>query len=195
MSGDDTGSTGEKTFTQAELNAIVRDRLARESAKYADYDELKAKATEADKNKSQIDKMADQLSKLEQRAEQAEATNIRREVADELGLKPGELKRLTGKTREELLADGRELLSDLGTSAEERKKQRTDSASGSSSTSDNGGTDDNGSQDETDDSSTTSTAPKPRRTQETLRSGAPMSPGKPEETDPAKLAALIPRRG
>ena len=38
----------ERTFTQAELNAIVADRLARERAKYADYDKLKDKAGKAD---------------------------------------------------------------------------------------------------------------------------------------------------
>ena len=31
----------EKTFTQAELDAIVGDRLKRERAKYADYSDLK----------------------------------------------------------------------------------------------------------------------------------------------------------
>ena len=33
-----------KTFTQAELESIVADRLARERAKYPDYEDLKAKA-------------------------------------------------------------------------------------------------------------------------------------------------------
>ena len=34
----------ERTFTQAEMNAIIADRLNRERTKYADYDALKAKA-------------------------------------------------------------------------------------------------------------------------------------------------------
>lgn len=45
----DTGAeTTGKTFTQEEVNAIVADRLTRERSKYADYDELKAKAGKFD---------------------------------------------------------------------------------------------------------------------------------------------------
>lgn len=33
-----------RTFTQDEVNSIIADRLTRERAKYADYDDLKAKA-------------------------------------------------------------------------------------------------------------------------------------------------------
>ena len=33
----------ERTFTQAEMNAIISDRLTRERSKYADYDDLKAR--------------------------------------------------------------------------------------------------------------------------------------------------------
>lgn len=40
---------GQRTFTQAELEAIIGDRLARERAKYGDYDDLKSKASELDK--------------------------------------------------------------------------------------------------------------------------------------------------
>ena len=32
----------ERTFTQSEMDAIIRDRLARERGKYADYDAVKA---------------------------------------------------------------------------------------------------------------------------------------------------------
>ena len=37
-----------RTFTQDEVNTIIADRLNRERAKYADYDDLKAKASQAD---------------------------------------------------------------------------------------------------------------------------------------------------
>lgn len=47
-----------RTFTQAEVNAIVADRLARERAKYADYDDLKSKAAKADALQQQMDAMA-----------------------------------------------------------------------------------------------------------------------------------------
>ena len=39
----------EKTFTQAELDKIVSERLTRDRAKYADYEELKVKAEKFDK--------------------------------------------------------------------------------------------------------------------------------------------------
>lgn len=40
----DEPPAGEKTFSQSDVNRIVEDRLRREQAKYADYDDLKAKA-------------------------------------------------------------------------------------------------------------------------------------------------------
>lgn len=39
-----TGNSGTKTLTQAEVDAIVRDRVARERQKYSNYDELRQKA-------------------------------------------------------------------------------------------------------------------------------------------------------
>ncbi|UTR05151.1 DUF4355 domain-containing protein [Alkalihalobacillus sp. LMS6] len=38
-----------KTFTQEEVNAMIADRLGREKKKYADYDDVKAKASEFEK--------------------------------------------------------------------------------------------------------------------------------------------------
>jgi len=38
----------ERTFTQAEMDAIIGDRLKRERAKYADYEDVKAKAQQFD---------------------------------------------------------------------------------------------------------------------------------------------------
>lgn len=43
-----TADKPERTFTQSELDAILKDRLDRESKKYADYEELKTKATAYD---------------------------------------------------------------------------------------------------------------------------------------------------
>ena len=41
-------AASERTFTQAEMDAIISDRLKRERAKYADYNELQAKAAKFD---------------------------------------------------------------------------------------------------------------------------------------------------
>lgn len=111
--GDDTGAAGSTTttFTQAQVDAIVRDRLKRERDKFADYDDLKNKADEADKNKSALDKLLEKVSGLEERATKAERAALRADVAQAKGLTPGQAKRLQGATREELEADADELLS------------------------------------------------------------------------------------
>lgn len=53
-------ATEERTFTQSELDAIVADRLKRDRAKYADYEQLKDKAAEYDRlseaSKSELQK-------------------------------------------------------------------------------------------------------------------------------------------
>lgn len=53
----------EKTFTQAELEKIVGERLARERSKYGDYDTLKAKASKFDEveqaNKTELEQARD----------------------------------------------------------------------------------------------------------------------------------------
>ena len=46
LENDRNGTAGagtEKTFTQAEMDAIIEGRLAREKQKYADYEDLKEK--------------------------------------------------------------------------------------------------------------------------------------------------------
>lgn len=62
-------SDGEKTFSQSDVNRIVEDRLRREQAKYADYDDLKAKAAKFDEqeeaNKSELQKATEANRKLE----------------------------------------------------------------------------------------------------------------------------------
>lgn len=75
--GEDEGGEGgggsTSTFTQADLDRIVQERLARERQKYADYDELKTKAQKFE----QIE--AEQQSDLEKA--QAEADRLKQENA------------------------------------------------------------------------------------------------------------------
>ena len=58
-----------KTLTQAEVDAIVKDRLTRERQKYADYEQLKAAATKLsqieESQKTEEQKLKDALAKLE----------------------------------------------------------------------------------------------------------------------------------
>jgi len=185
MSGDDgTGSTGGKTFTQAEVDAIVRDRLKRErettAAKYADYDDLRAKAADADKNKTQLDQVLDKLTKAEERTAKLEAAQTRAGVIAAKKLPASLAKWLpSGGTEEELTSKADELLADW-------------KAAGGKVDGDEGG---NAEQEGSEGRTAPAARPAARsgRPTEDLRSGAPTTAREPEETNPLKLAALIPR--
>jgi len=103
--------------TQDELNHIIEGRLARERAKFADYDAVVAKAAEFDKaqeaNKTEVQKAADRAEKAEQELATVRSEANRNAVALVKGLTPTQAKRLVGSTREELEADADELLKDL----------------------------------------------------------------------------------
>ena len=64
------GQQAERTFTQAEMNAIISDRLSRERSKYADYDDLKAKAAQFDAaqeaGKTELQKANEKAAKLQE---------------------------------------------------------------------------------------------------------------------------------
>lgn len=183
---DDDAKTSEKTFTRSEVRAMIAAEMRKVQEKYADYDELKAAAATADKSKSQLDKIQEQLTAMQSRAERAEAATLRRDVADELGLTARQAGRLKGSTREELLADGREYMEDNGIKP---KGEREAPPAGDGAAQDGK---------EVESGTNGSDADLPRRgsgrPRETLHSGAPMSAGAPTETDPMKLAALVPRR-
>lgn len=96
----------EKTFTQAELDAVVGDRLKRERAKYADYEDLKAKAAQYDAvqeaGKSELQKAQEQAAgykaELDALKKDIEARNARDKVAAETGV-PASL--LTAETEDD----------------------------------------------------------------------------------------------
>lgn len=110
-----TPATEEKTFTQAELNAIVSDRLAREREKYVGFDEFKAKAEKfdaaEDAAKTDLQKATEQAEKYKAELDamkQAETVRSAREkVATEKGV-PTNL--LTGNTEEECAAQADAIL-------------------------------------------------------------------------------------
>lgn len=91
------GQQTERTFTQAEVNAIVTDRLNRERAKYADYDDLKAKAAQLDTTRAQLDELNAAAAQRDMRARVAAATGV-----------PAEL--LTGDTEEACTAQAQAAL-------------------------------------------------------------------------------------
>lgn len=206
---DDDDTTTEKTFTQAqfakELNKQVRAKVTSALAEYGDLDELKSKAAKADSQQTKLDKMAEQLESLTKRAETAEIDSARGRVAEKLGLTSKEARRLTGKTYDELLADGEELVEDLGIDTAARKRGET-SRKPKGRTDDAGSDDGDDESDELDDDGDADTEereqetqreerrPAPRRRPRELRSGARMTGGSSrEETDPLKLIEGVPR--
>ena len=85
-------TAGEATFTQADLDAKIKERLARESRKldklkaetaekYGDYDDLKAAAEKLaaieDANKTETEKQLERMAKLDARAKELESQNAR----------------------------------------------------------------------------------------------------------------------
>lgn len=95
------------TFTQADVDRIVRERVKREREKFADYDDLKTKAEGAKT-------LEDRVAEIERQAKESETRALRAEVANTKGLTPTQAKRLVGATRDELEADADELLKDIG---------------------------------------------------------------------------------
>lgn len=102
-------ATDTKTFTQAELDAVVKDRLKREREKYSDYEDLKAKAAKFDEaeeaNKTELQKVTERAKALEDELnglkEAEKLRTMRAEVAKETGI-PANL--LTGSTEDECKA-------------------------------------------------------------------------------------------
>jgi hypothetical protein len=105
----------EKTFTQSELNAIISDRLKRESEKYANYETLKEKASRFDEieeaSKTELQKANERAAKLETELSQLrkneEIRTIREKVATEHGI-PASL--LSGDSEETCTEQAKALL-------------------------------------------------------------------------------------
>ena len=111
----ETKQTEERTFTQAELNAIVQKRLGEQAAKYENYEELKEKALKFDEieeqNKSELQKANERAQALEAELNGMKKANtvreIREEVAAELGVP---VRLLNGSTNEECEVQAKEIL-------------------------------------------------------------------------------------
>lgn len=89
--GEGKGGEGFKPITsQEDFDARLKDRLARERSKFADYDDLKAKAAKLDEieeaNKSEIEKANDRATKAEKAAAEAAAEALRLRVATKHGI-------------------------------------------------------------------------------------------------------------
>lgn len=95
-----------RTFTQAEVDSIIKDRLKREQSKYADYEALKEKAGRLDAieeaNKTELQKATEKVTALQTELaglkKANELSEMRERVASETGV-PVTL--LTAETEEE----------------------------------------------------------------------------------------------
>lgn len=95
----EAGDKPDQTFTQADVDRIVAERLKREreatKAKYGDYDDLKARAGEATT-------LEERVAAMEERAQRAEVSALRAKYAADV---PERLRPLlTGTTDDELKA-------------------------------------------------------------------------------------------
>lgn len=88
-----TAEQPERTFTQAEMDAIIGDRLKRERAKYSDYDDLKAKATAYDAaeeaNKSDLQKANEKAESLQAQLDALTKANRERELRERISSETG----------------------------------------------------------------------------------------------------------
>jgi len=107
----------------------------------------------SESQKSEQERLNERVAAAERAAAEAETKALRYEVAAERGLTAAQAKRLTGATREEMLADADDLLESFGGAGKRPPSQKPT---------------------------------------ENLRGGGDPD-DEPEETDPAKLAALHPR--
>lgn len=110
-----TTDSTEKTFTQAELDAIVSDRLKRDRAKYADYEALKEKAAKLDEieeqNKTDLQKAVERGDTLQAELDKLKTENtvrdLRMSVSEETGV-PYSL--LTATTEEDIKEQAQAIL-------------------------------------------------------------------------------------
>lgn len=105
---DVTTTPSEKTFTQADVDRIVANRLSR----YSDYEELKAKAGKYDEaeeaNKSELQKALDRANELQAKVDGFEKAETVRKIRDEVSQSTGvPASLLTGGTKEECEAQAK----------------------------------------------------------------------------------------
>lgn len=113
---DATVTAESKTFTQADVDRIIKERLAREQSKAQQEvqkarEEAEAKAlAEQGEFKKLYEKQQAELTAKEQRIKAMEIETLRRSVATKLGLPELLFDRLRGETADEIEADAKTLL-------------------------------------------------------------------------------------
>lgn len=115
----DTSAAGDEfkpITSQEEFEARLKDRLARERAKFADYKDLKAKAARLDEieeaNKTETQRLADRLTEAERAAETARSEALRFKVASKFGVSDEDVDLFLTGTDEETLTKQAQRLSE-----------------------------------------------------------------------------------
>jgi len=102
---NDQGSEFRAPATQADLDRIIQDRVARERAKYADYDDLKAQVGQVETFQSRIGELEATNGELAGKIETFEAEKKRAALVSDIAKdKKVPADALRGSTREELEA-------------------------------------------------------------------------------------------
>ena len=100
--------------SQQELDRIIGDRLARQKASFADYDDLKLKASKFDeaeqRNLTEAQRLSARVEAAEGQLTPLQQENTKLRVAISKKLDPTLVDRLRGTTKEEIEADADELL-------------------------------------------------------------------------------------
>ena len=105
-----------RTFSQAEVDAIVGERLSRERAKFADYEDLKQAAQELAQSKADLKTAKEATEALQRQVDDLnrdiQIRNAREKASAEKGV-PASL--LKGTTEEECMKEADELIKWRGT--------------------------------------------------------------------------------
>lgn len=115
-SADGQQSTSEKTFTQAQLTAILDRKIRETESKYSGFDDIKAKAAQFDSltetAKTDIERFQDQLASttterdaLKTAKATLETQLMRQKISASKGLDADLWDRVTGATEEDIAAD------------------------------------------------------------------------------------------
>lgn len=91
-----------KTFTQEEVNEIVKTRLARANADFKNYDSLKEKADKLDELEAARKKLAEENSTILSEKKNLELTALRYKIAFEEGLSSSAVELLSGTSEDEI---------------------------------------------------------------------------------------------
>ena len=105
----------ERTFTQAELDAIVGDRLKRERSKFADYEELKEKAGRLDAieeaNKSELQRATERVEALSAELESLKHADALRSMRERISTETGvPMSLITAENEEDAMQQAKQII-------------------------------------------------------------------------------------